>query len=861
MIKNHESLIERTVETWLQEARRDQPIPKDAAMTLRRSLFWTCVAPACCWAALTFSPLAAKAGADDTSAPVPAPAVRAIQVFPESLSLDGPRDVRRVLVTGLTADGSRVDFSGSAMYDPSSDGLVIDQIGYAHGLTDGSYQVKVSAGGRSVELPVTVKNAVSPRPVSFVRDVMPVISRVGCNAGTCHGSAKGKRGFKLSLRGYDPEFDYLQLVDDLAGRRFNRSAPDQSLMLLKPTQGVPHEGGLVLEPGSPAYKILYDWIAQGVQSDVAKTSRVASLEVFPKVTELAKEGDSQQLLVLAHFPDGTDRDVTLDAIFSSSVPDVTTVTPLGLVTSVRRGEASILVRYEGVFGVNNVTVMGDRSGFVWAPRPESNYIDTLVNQKLQKVKILPSPPCTDAEFYRRVSIDLTGVPPTPEKIRAFLADPAESSAKRNRMIDELIDSREYVAHWTHKWADLLEANRKLLGDKANWAFVRWIEHAVARNLPYDQMVRDLITARGGSLENPAVNYYRAAKEPVVALENATQLFLGIRFACNKCHDHPFERWTQSQYYGMAAFWGQVGMKNGLREGEQVVYDRSTGEVTHPKDGRVMPPSFPYDHPGKIRKTAGRREQLADWLTAPENPFFAKSIVNRVWSYFLGKGIIDPVDDIRSSNPPSNPPLLDALEKDFVTHGFDLRHLMRTIAQSQTYQSSIVTNAFNEDDLANFSHAVPRRLTAEELLDALNQAAGHTPNFSGVPTGFRADQLPDSQVAQGGFLDLFGRPPRETPCECERSSEVSLSQALNLVNGPTISDALIDPKGRIAQLMKQNPDDKTIVEEMYLAALSRFPTPQEFEKAKAYLDQAGSKSEGAQDLLWALINSPAFLFNR
>jgi hypothetical protein len=384
---------------------------------------------------------------------------------------------------------------------------------------------------------------------------------------------------------------------------------------------------------------------------------------------------------------------------------------------------------------------------------------------------------------------------------------------------------------------------------------------VSRNTPYDRMVRDLMTARGGSYDNPAVNYFRAAKEPAVALENATQLFLGIRFSCNKCHDHPFERWTQSQYYGMAAFWGQVGTKTGMREGEQVVYDKASGEVTHPKDGHVMPPSFPYDHTGKIRKASSRREQLADWLTAPENPYFARSIVNRVWSYFLGKGIIDPVDDIRSSNPASNPALLDALEKDFLTHSFDLRHLMRTIARSQTYQASITTNPFNEDDTANFSHMVPRRLTAEELLDAIDRATGRKPQFPGMPAGYRADQLPDSQVSQGGFLDLFGRPPRESPCECERSSEVSLSQALNLVNGPTISDALIDPNGRIARLMKQNPDDKTVVQEMYLAALSRLPTPEELEKAKAYLVEAESKTEGAQDLLWALINSPAFLFNR
>jgi len=793
--------------------------------------------------------------------PVQTPAVVGLDVFPRSLTIDGPRDARRVLVTGLLADGSKVDLSGSTKFE-SPEGVAFDASGFAHGSKDGAYSVKVVAGGKTIDLPVTVKDAANPKPVSFVRDVAPVLSRVGCNAGTCHGSAKGKKGFKLSLRGYDLEYDHAQLVDDLAGRRFNRSAPDQSLMLLKPTTGVPHEGGQVLKPETPAYALLRDWIAQGVKSDFGATSRVASLEVSPPVIDLARENQSQQMLVLARYPDGSTRDVTLDAIYSSSVPSTADVSPTGLVTSARRGEAAILVRYEGAFGVDNVTVMGDRSGFAWKDRPRNNYIDELVDQKLKKVKVLPSPTCDDADFLRRASFDLTGLPPTPEKVRAFLADTSDNQGKRDRAIDEMIASPEFVAHWTHKWADLLQVDRKKLGDKASWAFLRWIETAVATNVPYDQFVQTVITAQGSSYDSPAVNYYRAAREPSVALENATQLFLGVRFSCNKCHDHPFEKWTQDQYYGMAAYWGRVGMKPGRRPMEQVLYDRGGGEVTHPKDGRVMTPGFPYGFEHKAKATkANRRQELADWLTAPENPYFARSLVNRVWSYFLGKGIIDPVDDIRSSNPPSNPELLDALEKDFISHGFDLRYLMRTIARSRTYQSSIATNDWNEDDSVNFSHASVRRLTAEQLSDAIDRAAGRKPNFAGVPSGFRASQLPDSQVAAGGFLDLFGRPARETPCECERSSEVSLGQALNLVNGPTISDALVDPNGRIARLLKTNPDDAAIADEMYLAALSRFPNPDEKARAIKYLAEAPGKMEGAQDLLWALINSPAFLFNR
>ena len=821
-----------------------------------------CVRVACLLAVCASGPAVAARG---DQKPSPFRAAR-LEVYPPSLALEGPRDARRVLVTGIAADGTRIDLSNEARFvAPKDAGVRFDAQGGAHGTRDGAFTARVEAGGTSVDLPIMVKNAARPKPVSFVREVMPALSRIGCNAGTCHGSAKGKKGFKLSLRGYDLAWDYEQFVDDLAGRRFNRAAPDQSLMLLKPTMGVPHEGGRVLEPESPRYELIRTWIAEGVNSDVASTPRAASIEVYPKSTNLDREGRLQQLLVIAKYPDGTDRDVTEDAIFSSSVPDVATVSPAGVVTSVRRGEASILVRYEGAFAVDNVLVMGDRTGFAWAPQPELNEIDRLVDAKLQKIKVNAAPLCTDAEFLRRVSFDLTGLPPTPERVRSFLADGTDSRTKRERVVDELIGSPAFVSHWTHKWADLLEVNRKFLGDKATWAFLRWIERAVWTNMPYDQMVRSVVVAEGSSFDNPPVNYYRTSREPSVALENATQLFLGVRFSCNKCHDHPFEKWTQGQYYGMAAFWAQVGMKPGALSDEQVVFDRNQGEVTHPRDGRVMTPTFPYQFTrasgSKAKADSSRREQLADWLTAPENPFFARSIVNRVWSYFLGRGIIDPVDDIRSSNPASNPELLDMLERDFLAHSFDLRHLMRTIARSRTYQASIATTKWNVDDLANFSHATPRRLTAEELLDAIDVATGREPRFAGVPAGFRAEQLPDSQVAGGGFLDLFGRPPRESPCECERSSEVSLGQALNLVNGPTIAEALIDPAGRVATFLKSKPDDAKIVEEMYLAALSRRPNPVEIEKGKAYLAASTSKAEGAQDLLWALMNSPSFLFNR
>lgn len=799
------------------------------------------------------------------------PAVTALRLEPPALTLEHGRDTRRVLVLGRTVDGQMIDLTRAATFRPTVGVARVEKEGFFSPLKPGSARVVVIAAGQRAELPVTVRSVALP-PVSFVRDVMPILSRAGCNAGTCHGSARGKNGFKLSLRGYDPEFDYRALVESLAGRRFNRSDPDRSLMLLKPTQGVPHQGGLALEPGSPAYRTLRQWIAEGVRSDTATTQRVARLEVRPRQPVMRLPGERQQLLVLAHYPDGTTRDVTRDAVYTSSVPEIATVTEEGLVKAGRRGESAILIRYEGAYATNPLIVLGNRTGWQWVQTPEYNFIDTLVYRKLKRIQSLPSPLCSDAEFLRRVSLDLIGLPPLPEETRAFLADPTPSRVKRERVIDRLLNSSEFVDHWTNKWADLLQCNRKFLGEKGVWAFRNWIEEAVARNMPFDRFVRELLTTNGNLYENPAASYFRVARgEPEVAAENTTQLFLGVRFACAKCHDHPFERWTQTQYYELAAFFGRVGIKKHPELGDEIVYDRGEGDVTHPKTALAVAPAFPVaaqlaalprassEDPTAVSRA--RREALARWLTAPENPFFARATANRIWSYFMGRGIIDPVDDLRTSNPPSNPELLDALTKEFIKSGFDLKHLMRTIVRSRTYQQSVTANRWNADDTINYSRATPRRLTAEQLLDAISRATGSPAKFAGLPEGTRAAQLPDSKVGAGGLLDLFGRPARESPCECERTSTVSLGQALNLINGVTLAEAIHDPKGRVARLLEKNPSDAEIVQELYLAALCRPPRPDELKKAIDYLGGAESRAEGAQDLLWALINSPAFLFNR
>ncbi len=806
-----------------------------------------------------------------------------IRVAPPALKIANAADARRLIVSGRTADGFWLDLTSKAKFTPSAPIVKRDKEGLFHAARAGKSQIVVSAAGRTTTVPVVVVGTATPQ-VSFVRDIMPALSKTGCNAGTCHGSVKGKNGFKLSLRGFDPEFDYHAIVQDISGRRLNKAKPEESLMLSKPMQEVAHQGGLVFEKSSRFYPMFYKWIAGGVKTDADKLKRANRIEVLPASPKMRLPGDQQQLVVIAHYPDGATRDVTRDAVFTSTMSETSTVTPEGVVTAARRGEAAILVRYEGNYAANGITVIGDRTGYKWVGKPQINYIDKLVDAKLLRVKALPSGLCTDEDFVRRVAIDLTGVPPTPEEVRAFLADRQPSAAKRTKLVDALMAGQDFVENWTNKWADLLQCNRKYLGERGAWKFRNWIREAVAENRPYNDFVRQIITATGGALDHPASNYLRVAREPDVATENVTQLFLGIRFSCNKCHDHPFERWTQQQYYQFGAHFARVGYKPGATGADESVYERRDGEVLSPRTNAVMTASVPYSFPGKLARGANRRDDLATWLTAAENPYFAKSIVNRFWSYFLGKGIIDPVDDIRGSNPPSNPEFLDALTADFIKHKFDIKHLMRTITASRTYQASYKPNKWNIDDLVNFSHAVPRRLTAEQLVDAIARATGSIQRYPGVPVGFRAVQLPDTSVAAGGFLDLFGRPARESPCECERTSTVSLGQTLHLINDPSIHTAVSDPAGRAAVLVERGLSDKQIISEIFMAVYCREPTATEMKKVLAAFDTSTDavqaklatlpdpkpdaaaakqlvQKDAAQDLMWALINSPAFLFNR
>lgn len=810
---------------------------------------------------LAFS-LLAFVGTGRGAEPAPVAAVVELKVEPAQLHLSGPRDSRRFIVRGKLQDGSWLDLTRS-MRMLIADDCVRLADGYVEPMRNGATTIAIAASGKLALLPVTVSDRTANQSVSFVRDIMPILGKSGCNAGTCHGGQKGRNGFKLSLRGYDPAFDHEHLVEDIAGRRVDFQEPSNSLILLKPTQGVPHEGKIVFEEKSRYYNLLHDWIDAGCPNDVASTRRVDRLEVVPQAPILGNIGHEQQLVVVAHYADGSSRDVTRDAIFTSSADSVASVNGDGLVKALRKGETAVLIRYEGQFAVNPISILLPAPNYRWTNPPANNYIDELVYKKLQRIKVLPSDLCSDTDFLRRLYLDFAGMPPTPEEVRAFLADARETKVKRSEAIDKLLDRSEYVDFWTVRWADLMQVNRKYLGDKGVWAFRNWIHEQVNNDRPWNETAYEMLTGTGSTTESPSSAFFRIAREPGQAVENTTHLFMGFRFNCNKCHDHPFEKWTWNNYYSLAAYFGQAGIKSNYREGDEIVYDlRSGGDVKHPKTNRPQPPKFPFVHAGLSSKTetGTRRQQLAHWVTSPENPYFAKSMANRLFGYLLGRGIIDPVDDIRAGNPPSNPELLDALASDFIAHRFSIKHMLRTIANSRTYQLSIVPNSTNQDDFENFARARPRRLTSEQLLDSLRTATGSKNHFAGLPAGLHASQLPDPAAGKGGFLEQFGQPVRESPCDCERRNEVSLGQALTLVNGPTIAEAIGDPDGRIARLFKAKTEDNKIVDELYLSAWGRPPSEKEHQLALKELAKAKDKQQAAQDLLWALINTSAFLFN-
>jgi hypothetical protein len=787
------------------------------------------------------TPMAPKM--DDLPEAAPKQALSALEITPTSIQLNGARSATQVVITARLAGGDTADVTRFAKFSATGCGINVTPSGAITPKANGLGRFIAEFGGQRIEIPLTVAGAEARPSVDFIRDVNPVMTKVGCNAGTCHGAKDGKAGFKLSLRGYDPLYDVRSLKDDLAGRRLNVASPDDSLMLLKSTAGVPHEGGQRVKLDDKNYEILRAWIADGAKLNV-KSTKVASIELFPSNPVVLDPGSRQQFRIVATYPDGQKRDVTQEAFIESGNGDVAAVVAdaPALVKTMRRGEAPVLARYEGAYAATTLTVMGDRTGFVWQ-QPESwSRIDELVAAKWQRMKIAPSGVAGDADFLRRVYFDLTGLPPSAEQVRTFLADPKPLREKREALIETLIGSPAFVEHSTNKWADLLQVNSKFLGGEGVTAFRNWIKAEMEANTPYDEFVRKILTASGSNKVNPAASYWKILREPVETMENTTHLFLATRFNCNKCHDHPFERWTEDQYYTLGAFFAQVKLADdpeskGARIGGsavensktlfEVISDQPTGELKHLRKQVVMQPAFPYA--ATYKHEGSRRAQLAEWMTSPDNRYFASSYVNRLWGYLLGAGLIEPIDDIRAGNPPSNPELLDYLTKEFIASKFDVRHILRLITKSRTYQLDVGTNQWNADDKTNYSHALARRLPAEVLYDAVLAVTGAP---SRLPGGVRAGMLADAQSdLPSGFLATTGRPVRESACECERSNDLRLGGVMAFLSGPAVSDAIGDPANGLAKLIEQQKDDGKLIDEIFTRVLNRPATAKEIERTK------------------------------
>ncbi|MEO6183550.1 MAG: DUF1549 domain-containing protein, partial [Verrucomicrobiota bacterium] len=632
------------------------------------------------------------------------------------------------------------------------------------------------------------------------------------------------------------------------------ASPDDSLMLLKAVAEVPHEGGRRTTVDSKYYQILRQWIANGANLDM-KSPKVTNIQIFPQDPVVQKIGARQQMRVVAHYADGTMRDVTAESFVESGNADVATPEPGGLITTLRRGEAPVLARYEGNYAATTLTVMGDRSGFVWQEPSAWGKIDELVAAKWKRMKIEPSELCTDLEFIRRVNLDLTGLPPSPEEIRAFLNDSRETRLKRDEVVDRLIGSADYVDFWSNKWADLLQCNSKFLGSEGAETFRAWIRKEVENNTPYDQFARQILTASGSTQTNPAASYWKIVRTPTEAMENTTHLFLATRFNCNKCHDHPFERWTQDQYYNLSAYFAQVSIKEdpasdgkkiggsaveGAKPLYEIVGDASEGEVKHDRTGKVSPPVFPFPARTQPKDKATRRDELAAWISTPDNRFFASSYANRLWGYLTGAGIIEPLDDTRAGNPPRNPALLDYLTHQFTENKFNAQHLVRLICKSRTYQLSIRPTKWNEDDKVNYSHAIARRLPAETLFDAVFKVTGSTPQIPGAKPGQRATQLADAAMDVGsGLLATLGRPVRQSACECERSSEMGLGSVMALLSGPTISEAINGPTNSLAKLVETEKDDHKLINEVFFRVVNRPATEPETKNVLGLLGSVDS----------------------
>ena len=791
----------------------------------------------------------------------------------QTLRLRG-RDARQqILVTETLESGALEDFTRHAIYSVEPRNVIqVDKTGLVTPLGNGTATITAKvADGLAATLRVEVGSFNEVQPINFPNQIVPIFTKAGCNAGGCHGKAAGQNGFKLSLLGFEPQEDYEHLVKEARGRRLFPASPERSLLLLKATATLPHGGGKRLEPDSQDYKLLVRWISEGMPFGKSSDPTISSIAVFPAERTMAPDGD-QQLIVTAHYTDGSSEDVTRSALFEPNDKEMAKTDDTGHVEVFRQpGDVAVMIRYQAKVAVFSATVpLGAPVEHLPAAR---NFIDELVFKKLKAVGMPPSELCDDVTFVRRTALDVAGRLPTPEETRRFLAD--KDATRRDKWIDALLDSPEYADFFANKWSALLR-NKRADGrqTRGTYAFHEWIRDSLFENKPFDRFAREIVAASGEIDENPPVAWYRQVRDSTAQLEDTAQLFLGTRLHCAQCHHHPFEKWSQQDYYSFAAFFAQVGRKPGVQPGEEIIFHRRGSPVaTNKKTKQAVKPAGLGEPALSLPPDDDPRQALADWMSRKDNRFFARTLVNRYWKHFFGRGLVEPEDDIRETNPATNPELLDALARNFVESGYNLKELVRAICRSQVYQLSAVPNEYNKVDKQNFSRFYPKRLTAEVLLDAVNQVTRSESKFDGLPPGTHAVQLPDNSFnASSYFLTVFGRPEMSSSCECERSQDASLAQSLHLLNAKEIQDKLSADTGRAALFAGDNRPEEEKIRELYLWAFCREPEEKELAFARTYLDKKPASSKDSkpdavpdkrrayEDIIWALINSKEFLFN-
>ncbi|HBU36314.1 MAG TPA: cell surface protein [Planctomycetaceae bacterium] len=794
--------------------------------------------------------------------------IREINVFPPAVQLDSARDFQTIIVQAIREDSVTEDVTGSAkMAFQNPECAVLERVAGQNATSlrltpkqDGDTVLVVTYEGHQVKLPVSVRSAEEKPPLSFRLDVMPVFARAGCNMGSCHGAARGKDGFRLSLFGFDPTGDYHRLTREMPGRRINLANPEGSLVVQKAIGAVPHTGGKRFEKDSELADRLVQWIAAGAKDDPnagKDAPKLQAVDLYPPTTLLEGKQATQQLVAVARFSDGTDRDVTDLVWYGSNNDSSVAITPSGNAASSQRGESFLMARYDTItVGVPVVVIPKDLT-FEYPESEGNTWVDDLVDMKLKSLRIAPSNVCDDETFLRRVTIDLVGLLPTEEERNEFLAD--KSQDKRSEYVERLLGRKEFVDLWVMKWAEILQIRsiNNIVDKKGALLYHQWLDRRIASNQPLNKMVRDLITASGGTFENPPTNYYQAERDTLKLTENVAQAFLGMRIQCAQCHNHPFDRWTMDDYYGFAAFFAQIGRKRADDPRETIIYNSGGGGMKHPVSGQTVAPK--YLGGGKAEVTNGdRREAVAEWLVSSKNPFFAKRIANLVWTHFFGRGIVHEPDDFRVSNPPVNGPLLDALASHLVKSEWDFRELVREIVNSKTYQRECDTNDTNLLDNSNFSHSAVRRIRAEVLLDILAQVTETKNKFPGLPEGARAVQVADGRTSTY-FLTTFGRATREDVCSCAVSMDPSLSQALHLLNGD-VGNQRIQQGGVIDRWIKEGRPDTEIIDELFVRCYGRFPQERERVETLVAVQAGAGRKQALEDVFWALLNSPEFIFN-